>query len=357
MNSKKFYGIELLRFFTSLSVILFHYKLFFLPSNDFATNSISSIKDQLPFYNFLEIFYMYGNFGVPIFYTISGFVFAHVYLYLRKKITYKIFFINRFARLYPLHFATLILVGILQYINFFDVNYFLFTSNNNFYYDFYHFFLQLFFISSWGFEHGPSFNTPIWSVSVEIAIYIFFFLILHFLQKYKFVLTICISILLLVLAKTGLVDSLFLECARLFFSGILVYLIIRSLDYKKYLIFLSLFLLTLSFVGNFKIYLFCPALLLFFAIIDEFIKNIRIRFFFQSCGSLTYSLYLLHISVQIFIMMLVNKFNIQESVYLSNFFWIFYIFTMFFLSYFSFSIYEKPLNKLIRKKFNKDYNN
>ena len=42
--------------------------------------------------------------------------------------------------------------------------------------DFYHFVLQFFFISSWGFEDGPSFNGPIWSVSIEIFIYGIFFL-------------------------------------------------------------------------------------------------------------------------------------------------------------------------------------
>tara|TARA_B100000780_G_scaffold277736_1_gene249172 strand:- start:2122 stop:3186 length:1065 start_codon:yes stop_codon:yes gene_type:complete len=352
MILKKFYGIELLRFFTSLSVVLFHYSLFFSPSNDFSDSDIYSIKEKLPFYDYLEFFYTYGNFGVPVFYTISGFVFAHVYLYLEKKITCKTFFVNRFARLYPLHLGTLILVALLQYINFFDVNYFLFTTHNNFYYDFYHFFLQLFLISSWGFEHGPSFNTPIWSVSVEVAIYIIFFLVLDNLQKHKLFLTISISALLLVLAKTGLEKSLFLECARLFFSGILVYLIVRNLRYNKYLIFISLLLLIISFVGNFKIYLFCPSLLMFFSIIDEFIKNKKIRYFFQIGGNLTYSLYLLHISVQIFIIMSINKLNIEESIYLSNYFLIFYVSIMILISYFSFRVYEKPLNILIRKKFN-----
>ena len=58
----------------------------------------------------------------------------------------KIFFINRFARLYPLHFATLILVAVLQIINLSLSNTFQIVPIN----DFYHFTLNLFFISDLG---------------------------------------------------------------------------------------------------------------------------------------------------------------------------------------------------------------
>ena len=37
------------------------------------------------------------------------------------------------------------------------------------------FILNFFLVSGWGFEKGPSFNGPVWSVSVEIIIYFFFF--------------------------------------------------------------------------------------------------------------------------------------------------------------------------------------
>ena len=37
--------------------------------------------------------------------------------------------------------------------------------------DTYHFILNFFFISGWGFEKSYSFNGPIWSVSIELIIY------------------------------------------------------------------------------------------------------------------------------------------------------------------------------------------
>ena len=76
-----------------------------------------------------------------MFYAISGFVFAYVYLSTNEKVSGKEFFVNRFARLYPLHFATLIIVAILQLINWGTTNFFQIVHYN----DFYHFILQLFF--------------------------------------------------------------------------------------------------------------------------------------------------------------------------------------------------------------------
>ena len=104
---RKFYGIEILRFLTSISVLIYHYRHFFAPYNSTSNLSYFDINVTLPLYNFLGILYEHGIFGVHVFYTISGFVFAHIYLSTNKSVSSKNFFINRFGRLYPLHFATL----------------------------------------------------------------------------------------------------------------------------------------------------------------------------------------------------------------------------------------------------------
>ena len=66
-----------------------------------------------------------------------------------------------------------------------------------------------------------------------------------------------------------------------------------------YLIF-SLFLIILAFIGNFKTFVFCPGLVLFFVSIDIFIKNKSYQYAFRNLGNLTYSLYLLNFSNQVF---------------------------------------------------------
>ena len=60
-------------------------------------------------------------------------IFQH--LSTKNDVSGKEFFVNRFARLYPLHFATLIIVAILQFINWSTTNSFQIVHFN----DFYHF--------------------------------------------------------------------------------------------------------------------------------------------------------------------------------------------------------------------------
>ncbi len=346
---RRYYGIEFLRLLTSLSVLLYHYRLFFYPYNSYSSYNFSEEKVNFPFYSLLEIFYINGIYGVHVFYTISGFVFAYIYLSSTKKVGGKEFFINRFARLYPLHFATLFIVTLLLFINWiinssFQISPF---SHN----DIYHFVLQLFFISSWGFEDGHSFNTPIWSVSIEIAIYGVFFLLIDYIKKFKLWLPFLLCSILLIINKTGLHDSLFLECARLFFSGVLIFYIVTKLKFNSTLFLISIVLLIFSFVGNFKTYLFCPSLVLFFVTLEEIIKNNKIKLFFGVIGNLTYALYLLHVPLILTIIMIQNKFHIPEVLYLQTYFFIIYFVIITTLAYFCFKFYEKPMNKKIRTLF------
>ncbi len=81
---RRYYGIELLRLLTSLSVLLYHYRLFFSPYNLYSSYNFSEEKVNFPFYSLLEIFYINGIYGVHVFYTISGFVFA-IYIYHQIK--------------------------------------------------------------------------------------------------------------------------------------------------------------------------------------------------------------------------------------------------------------------------------
>tara|TARA_Y100001970_G_scaffold285664_1_gene406000 strand:- start:765 stop:1811 length:1047 start_codon:yes stop_codon:yes gene_type:complete len=341
---KRYFGIEFLRLLTSVSVLLYHYRHFFGPYNSYSSNNFFEDKTELPFFSILESFYINGFYGVHVFYTISGFVFAHVYLSIDRKITSKEFFLNRFARLYPLHFATLIIVALLQFLHLTTSNSFQIVMNN----DIYHFILNLFFISSWGFEKGHSFNAPIWSVSIEIAIYILFFLLIIYLRKFKLTLVILLSIVFLLLNKLDLNDSLFLECARLFFSGVLVYQIISRFKNMYILSILSIILIVLSFVGNFKIHLFCPSLLLLFASSEDLIKNEKIKTFCKMSGNLTYALYLLHIPTQLLLLFIINSFALPTSIYLETYFFFIFFGIMIIFAHFCFKFYENPLNKKIR---------
>ena len=348
---KKISSIELLRFISAMMVLIWHYQQFYLPYNFFSDIEITAIdRNHQPFYHYLSLFYNYGNRGVDFFFIISGYVFAYVYL-INKKIYFKNFFINRLARLYPLHFLTLIIVAILQFYNIENFN----NQLIHFFNDLYHFFLNLFFISGWGFEKGPSFNGPIWSVSVEIIIYfLFFFLIIktntNRILKSIFVLATLISVLKIF--DDNLMQYLNFEiinCGILFFEGVLVYHLTNKFN-KKTIFLISVTLFTLSMLGNFKLYVFLPSIILFFLSLEGFIKK-KMSEIFCFLGNLTYGTYLWHLPVQIILIILIKNFGLNFSIIDTKLFFLIYLFSVFFVSIISYYFFEKKARSWLREKF------
>ena len=338
---KKISSIELVRFFAALSVVLFHYNICFNQENVLST-------EILPLSTYFNYLYRYGYYGVDIFFIISGFVFSSVYLDSKATISAKSFFIKRFARLYPLHLATLI---ILIFIGFLDFNFFeKYHSDNQIYTDFYHFFLQFFFISFWGFEDGYSFNAPSWSISIEIGIYIFFFFLINLLKIFKKKLSLIIKIFFFILTKLKNIDFIFDQYLFLFFMGVVIYQIPKFKN-SIALILIALFAIIFSFVGNFKILLFCPALLILILILENLIQKNNFQNIFNFLGNMSYSIYLIHYPLIFFFLMLENK-EIMPSNYYYNFsFTFFFLVLLFLLSFLSFKFFENPINKKIRSKF------
>ena len=149
----------------ALAVLFFHYRHFFYPPGTFRSPDVAG---RLPLEGLFGPLYELGHFGVQLFWMISGFVFAAVYY--GRPATSREFVVNRFARLYPLHFATLLLVAAEQWAATLRFGTpLLFTHN-----DPAHFLLQLGFASDWLASTGMSFNGPIWSVSVEVVLYAVF---------------------------------------------------------------------------------------------------------------------------------------------------------------------------------------
>lgn len=122
--------------------------------------------DGLPVISWL---YDYGYTAVDLFFVISGYVFAHVYLTgdgLRGGVTLRAFMAARIARLYPLHLATLLLMAAILLAGTGDMPG----------HDGWHFLLNLLFLQESGLNQGYSFNVPAWSLSVEMLCYLLFIL-------------------------------------------------------------------------------------------------------------------------------------------------------------------------------------
>ena len=250
-----------------------------------------------------------GSLAVPMFFLMSGAIFAHNYSdkIISSKIDFREFFLRRIARLYPLHFVTLVATAAFQILIFLEVGRFFIYKFN----DVYHFALNLFFISDWGFEHGSSFNGPVWSVSHEIFLYICFYFICMSLRIFGlgsiFLLMGCLA------SATAqfLTSNLMAKSAFAFFLGASIYVtiaLILSFDRKRQL-FLWATLCCFLIISS-KLFLrfglphgsVGPILLTCCIVADVLLRsawNQNVKRCASFFGNITYSSYLLHFPIQL----------------------------------------------------------
>jgi peptidoglycan/LPS O-acetylase OafA/YrhL len=108
-----------------------------------------------------------------MFFIISGFIFFHLYEWKIRQGSMRpyAFAVLRFSRLYPLHFATLVVVAILQFLFFGHTGqYFVYPANDPL-----HFVASLAFVQL--INDQAAFNGPTWSLTIEILMYGLFYLL------------------------------------------------------------------------------------------------------------------------------------------------------------------------------------
>ncbi len=352
----KILGLELIRFISAFAVLVWHYQHFFY----IADKPTNFIREQQPLYSFFSLFYDYGFYGVQVFWCISGFIFFWKYRekLASKSINFKKFFILRFSRLYPLHFLTLLIVLSLQYIYYSKKEYFFVYQNN----DILHFIYQLFLASNWGLEKGYSFNGPIWSISVEVLVYFVFFFMITKISKSIFVNFAVIFICLA--AKVLNIPGTIFDCLAFFYIGglsAIAFKYIQSTKYEKKISYISLFflfafpiLLSNTNIYNHKYFaklflmLYTPALLFFSA--QHFRASPFIQKTIEAAGNMTYSSYLIHFPIQLFVAIYFMNTEQEIPYYSETFFVGFMLFTLI-ASYYIYRLFEVPSQKYIRKKW------
>ncbi|MFL6852236.1 MAG: acyltransferase family protein, partial [Sphingomicrobium sp.] len=209
-TSSKLLGLELLRFAAATAVLFYHYKHF-----SRVPGAAAAAGAGFPFAAWLWPLYSYGQFGVQLFWGISGYIFFWKYgqAIHTGAVSAARFFWLRFSRLYPLHFVTLILVAGLQLAHRqLTGEIYVFPANG-----FGEFVRQLFLATDWGAQPSQTFNAPIWSVSAEVAVYAAFFLLL---RRYSPSLRLCASMVAggMALLLCGF-KSIPVICAIFFFAG------------------------------------------------------------------------------------------------------------------------------------------
>ena len=148
-----------LRFFFALFVFLSH--LYFLKASEF-------------YIDIFENFFSEGFLGVSFFFILSGFILAYNYedKILEKRITKKEFYISRIARIYPMHFVTMLAALIISSLIGGSGKY---IAQNIL-------LVQSFFPNEKIFF---SLNAPSWSISNEMFFYLIFPFFLFLSEKTK----------------------------------------------------------------------------------------------------------------------------------------------------------------------------
>jgi len=297
----RFVYIDSLRGIASVIVVIFHYHHFYL--TDYSGRPGIPQTAIFPYADVLKWAYDHGHFAVQLFWVISGFVFYHIYT--NKKTSIFHFSVHRFARLYPLHFLTLVVVAIIQYLSLRFTGHWQIYGNN----DAFHFFLQTIFASNWlEYSHGLSFNGPIWSVSLEVVTYGIFFISLFAIKNHPMLtaalmLTLSWSISSFEQLNFWIFSRGVFVCVGYFFIGGIVYCFYKGVSGSNGkligLLVIGLCLSVMAFVKDWnlpKVALSSATLVLLSASFDNWFKTSSALL--KTLGDSSYSLYLVHVPIQ-----------------------------------------------------------
>lgn len=225
-KSRHFYMLDLCRGLAAYVVLIFHYQHFFLPSDLISTEAI---RAQQPLYWLLWPIYGHGWNAVQFFWLVSGFVFAAVYIGTRSNS--REFFVNRLARLYPLHFITLLVMAALQSVSLAALGRLTLTEI----FDLKHFAMHIFLASNWVDTTKFSFNGPIWSVSLEVLFYAVFWVSLPFLYRKGVVGPALLATAFWLAAFLGEpFYSKNFQCGFYFFAGTICFLLSTGVSQAKF---------------------------------------------------------------------------------------------------------------------------
>ncbi|WP_331270964.1 acyltransferase family protein [Magnetospirillum fulvum] len=229
-----------------------------------------------------------------------------------------------------------------------------------------------FFASDWGlgggfslrkpdWDAGLSFNGPVWSISVEVLAYAVFWILA---RKGPFTaLRLCKIMAVLIIAKMTLpwikdIPS----CQIYFFIGGAVYLLITqgwAVNRLVHATGMAVLLAATAVLGNtltegkihtITLILVTAALLLSFLALGKIIKSPRVSGCFCSLGNLTYSSYMIHFPLQIFVILALERLGINPEIYSHWATAVGFLLFLFLLSHASYVFFEHPVQNWLRSR-------
>lgn len=257
-----------------------------------------------PFFRLLHPFSQLGYEAVPLFFILSGFILSHNYFFDYSIAKHPKFVFLRFARLWPVHFVTLMLVALgPQLLHLKSISLAGLLE-------------ELFMVRLW-FHSEPAWNTPAWSISAEWFAYICVFPLAFILfKRIRWVPGLVIIVALFLMAQVSPINTILFpstnKCGTIFFlflAGSGLYRI-RSLVKNppaEAMVWCGLFFLLAYVLFNrilSELVLYVAFALLVFGLSYErgFLARILSTKFMVQGGLASYSLYMTHnLVIQTFI--------------------------------------------------------
>lgn len=353
MTQTRYRLLDMSRGLAAIVILFWHYQHFYF------TRAGSGPQFEglsaMPLYGVFEYFYRFGYASVYFFWVLSGFVLANAYW--DRATSFREFTLRRVARIYPLHFLTLVVIACLQISSLLALEHWQIYGHN----DWYHFMLHVALMSDWGFQEGYAFNAPIWSVSLEIVIYVVFFLSLPFLRRLGFFFPLAASAFFLALQYFE-VPGAFWWCGVHFFAGAFIFGVWREYSQRQIAIAaLSALLIAAGALGlanvewttagsTNDIMLFYTSfaplfagIVLALAALEKFTGNFDPTWL----GDVSFGIYLWHIPVQV-AALIVMQLNGWEEAPNSPLFLTGFILVVMAIAHVSYKFYERPARERLR---------
>lgn len=334
------------RFLAAILIVVFHYG-----------------KNVFPFnYGSIDFLFKQANIGVSYFFILSGFVMIIAYGN-KDKIEFGDYIKKRFARIYPVYFLAILVL----------LSYFFVLAITV---DYKGLILNITLFQSWIPGFALSFNSPGWSLAVEMFFYISFpFLFNLFYKKYSlkklivpvFVFFIGSQIALHVLIHSSFYNGFPSKSHDLIFyfplmhfseflignlAGLFFLKGIKVRNYDLPIIVLILFVSVLlkinigiNFHNGMLAFIFVPLIILISAN-NGFLTRLSNKKSLVFLGEISYGIYILQMPVYLWIGGIMKYLNINNSIVI----FYTYLMVLIFLSAISFKFFETPLRKIINKK-------
>ncbi|MCI5121079.1 MAG: acyltransferase [Candidatus Electrothrix sp. AUS4] len=347
-----------IRAVAALMVMLFHFQTF------------SGEKYTYPVFDSIL---SNGNFGVEMFFVLSGFILWHVYhveFSELSRISYKNYIIRRLARIYPVHILTMILMLCVYFVARFQFHYTPQTGHSP--YSLASIIASIFLVNEWLNPHdilvkiypftkinstwGPL-GTPngvAWSISVEFLMYLFFPFIALLFYKLKKSRLFLVFICLCGLVGFILVPQNIFRILFLFPLGCFVY------SFKEYLPRINIYLLFLalfSFISAieqhdffyFTACLLCPLLYVQLLTADNYLSKILSSPLFVYLGEISFTLYMVHWPVLSITRNIAR--HVPNAQQYTGFGILLTALLSLYISHICYKKFEKPLAVWMRKEF------